>query len=631
MPIFDKAAHQRRIEWFNRDRFVMSAGHGSALLYSTLHMFGFPISNEELRDFRKLGGRLHGHPEVDQTMGVEASTGPLGQGIANAVGIALAEKRLAFKYNRDDNNIVDNYTYCFVGDGCLMEGVSYEAANLAGLWKLNKLIVLYDSNDITLDGAREQADGENVRMRFESVGWNVIRVEDGNDVASIDTAIKQAKQSNEKPTLIEVKTKIGFGSSVVATAKAHGLVMTVDEISKLRIELGVNAKPFEIEPEVKDFMAKLIAEKESVKAKWSKTKDDYAKKHPELYNELKLFNLPIGNEHNKLPKANHGLSFNITAEGKAMTLRDAGHAALGQIHKQNPRLWGANADISSTTKAFIAGGTIFSHDNMGGDDIAIGVREHAMGAIVNGLALSGFMPYCSTFLAFSDYVKPSIRLSALMNLPVHYIFSHDGVGHAQDGPTHQATEHIDALRIIPNLMVSRPADDIETAVIYKYVYENAVPAATILSRGGEAINKLNPNVKFASIKEQQQGTIKGAYVLSATENPVVNIIATGTEVATAAQVQTMLLDQGIGTRLISAPSMTLLDKQSDEYMSKLLGDLKTIVIEMGAGATWYRHIRGNGIVIGFNKFGYSGNEHDVREKIGFTTKQITQVIKEYLK
>ena len=618
--------------WFNRDRFVLSAGHGSALLYAALCLFGFPVALSELKDFRKLGGRLHGHPEVDQTMGVECSTGPLGQGIANAVGLALAEKRLAHTYNRAGFPIIDHYTFCLVGDGCLMEGISYEAANLAGLWKLNKLIVLYDSNDITLDGTRESADGEDVTARFKAAGWNVIRVNDGNDEGAILSSIERAKKSQDKPTLVEVKTKIGFGAGTQGTAKAHGQVLEMDEISKLKKQWGIKSDTFELDKDVEEHYKNLASGKKDMVSRWENLLEEYKKKHEKEYEDLELFFAPIGNEDVATKRVLK--SYNIKAEGKTMALRDAGHLALQQLHRQEPRLWGGNADISSTTKAFIQGGTTFSHDRQGGEDIAFGVREHAMAAIINGLALHGFLPYCSTFLAFSDYARPSIRLSALMNLPVHYIFSHDGIGHAQDGPTHQATEHLASLRLIPNLEVFRPCDDVETCAVYKYIYEKQIPATTVLSRGGTALISEQAGksglINSAEKWKREMDTGRGAYQLCTVGEPIVTILATGTEVSLAVSAMVEVFTQyGIGSRLVSMPSMTLFEKQTKTYKDEVLGTLPIVAIELGNGEGWHKYINSTrgGEIIAFDKFGHSGAERAVLEKLGFTVSAVVGAIK----
>lgn len=559
--------------WFNRDRFVLSAGHGSALLYATNHLFGFSIKRDELRMFRHLDGRLHGHPELDPEIGVEATTGPLGQGFAMAVGLAVAEKKLAASYKE-----VDHYTYCLVGDGCLMEGVSYEAANLAGLWKLNKLIVIYDSNDITLDGSRQMADGEDVVARFRASGWNVIEVLDGMSWEAVDGAIKRAKSQKAKPTIIVAKTILGHSVASQGTSKAHGLILGADEIVKLRKSWDIEGEAFSVPGDVEEHFAKIVKSKSGKGNDWTPWK---GKKH----------------------------SFKVVAEGKAMALRDAGHLALQQVAKQDDRVMGASADISSTTKAFIKEGGWFSNDFPTGRDLACGVREFGMAAIVNGLALHGFLPYCSTFLAFSDYMRPAIRLSALMKLPVHYIFSHDGLGHAQDGPTHQGPEHLQSLRLIPGLDVFRPCDDIETSNVYEYIYNNGKPSVTVLSRGGDALPRSGKRIKHSD---------KGleGYLFDTKLEARAVLIATGTEVALALQAQEMLEKEKIGTAVYSVPCFEAFVKNRSMIKLPEHQHLPRLFLELGS-PSW-------------NTFGFSGAEGDIRARLGFTPEKIVKGIKEMI-
>ncbi|MCL2569671.1 MAG: transketolase [Firmicutes bacterium] len=594
--------------WFNRDRFVMSAGHGSALLYSTLNMFGFPIQKDDLKTFRKLGSKLHGHPELFPELGIDASTGPLGQGIAMAVGIALAEKKLSATYNRDKLSMVDHYTYCLVGDGCLMEGVSYEACNLAGLWQLNKLIVLYDANEITLDGTRASADGEDIVKRFMACGWNVLAVDKADTATPILDALKKAKRSKTKPTLIVCRTTIGYGSSTAGTAKAHGQVLTTDEIMGLRKSWGLKGELFAIDKDVEEHMSTIIKGKTGVSKKWKIKK--YKREFPTEYANLVQFY-----EVKKKPA-----QYNLNANKKPMALRDAGHEMLQQMHAQNPRLVGANADISSTTKAFIKGGGIWAVDNQTATDIACGVREHAMAAIANGLALHGYMLYCSTFLAFSDYLKPALRLSSLMNLPVHYIFSHDGIGNPPDGPTHQANEHITALRIVPNMHVFRPCNDVETAQTFKWIYESGKPSTTIVSRSGGTYPTYSDNADVT----------KGGYLVKSVDNPQATILATGLEVELAMDVGEMLAKESIHVNVASMPCLELFNVQSGAYKKSVLGKAPRVAIEMGNGIIWHKYVGDKGSIISFDEFGKSAGEKELREHLGFTTENVVKVIKEML-
>lgn len=578
--------------WFNRDRFVLSAGHGSALLYATLHSFGF--NGIDLKTFRQMNSPLTGHPELDEKIGVDCSTGPLGQGIAMAVGIALAEKKLAATYNTENSKVVNHHTFCLVGDGCLQEGISYEACNLAGLWKLNKLIVLYDSNKVTLDGSLENTDVKNVAKRFQSMNWNVVIVKDGNDESTISAAIKRAKRSVNAPTLVIIETEIGYGAKNSGTNKAHGQVLSREDIAKLREEWGLNSMPFEVCDEVRNHFAEIIRKKSRNFKKWKKLVTQYAASEPEKYkNFCEFFKKPIKKYECEVPE-------------KSMALRDAGQIMLNQIAKTNPRLWGGSADVASTTKAFIQDGGLFSHEFPTGNDIAFGIREFAMAAICNGLALHGFTPYCSTFLAFSDYAKPAIRLTAMMNLPVTYIFSHDGLGNAPDGPTHQATEHIAALRLIPNMNVFRPSDNYETAAVYEHVFGNYHPACIILGRGSVP-NPSGCNEKF--------------------EKPQAIIMSSGAEVSICVQTQELLEKNGIEVNVLSVPCLDGLDAK------KLDKNIPILAVEMGSGMPWWAFFGKHGFkgdVVSFDDFGASAKESELLEKLGFTPIALAEKIVQLL-
>jgi transketolase len=573
-------------EWFNRDRFVMSAGHGSALLYSALYLFGFPISSDELKRFRQLGSPLTGHPEVNTKIGIDCETGPLGSGIATAVGLALAEKKL----NAQSKGVVDHYTYCLVGDGCLMEGASYEACNLASTWKLNKLIVLYDSNNITLDGTKCSADGEDVVARFKAAGWNVLSIENGEDVAAIDAAIVGAKMQRVAPTIIIVTTQIGFGTKNAGSSKAHGMVMSAEEGAALREGWGLSSQPFSVDSDVAKHYADIIAKKKGTSKSWKPTSD------------LAPF----------INKANPKL--NITMERKPRELRDAGWDALNQVASVNPRLFGGSADVASSTKVFIKDSPNISPADMSGRNIAFGIREFAMALMCNGLALHGFRPFCSAFLVFSDFAKAAIRLSALMDLPVTYIFTHDGMGAAQDGPTHQGNEHVNALRIIPNLNVYRPADAIETAAVYKAVFENEKPAAIVLSRGG--VPPLNAS--------SEKGTNMGAYTVVECDKPQAVLLSAGTEVSLCVEVAELLKTKGINCRVVSMPCMTQFDAQTKDYRCSILPcEVNKIAVELGTEHLWHKYADA---VIAFDKFGASAKESDLRKHLGFTPEQIADKI-----
>jgi len=560
---------------FNRDRFVMSAGHGSGILYTTLSFMGI-IPREELKTFRVLGGHLHGHPELNPDYGIDCSTGPLGQGVAMAVGLALAEKRL----NQTDPKDVNHYTYCLVGDGCLQEGISYEATSLAGHYKLNKLIIVYDCNEVTLDGPRSASDSENVAMRFKAAGWNVIDVADGNDAIPVMAAIKKAKRSKVKPTIIIARTTIGYGTKVANSNKAHGSVISSEETESMRKVWGLKPGFFSVDKDVEEHFAQLGNSRKRVK--------------------------------NKNPFAKTAKKFDLVAEGKSMAMRDAGQLMLTQLSAQTPRLWGTNADIASSTKACVNPVTLWSDENPTGNMIACGIREFAMAGICNGLALHGFLPYCSTFLVFSDYLRSAIRTSALMDVPVTYIFSHDGLGTTPDGPTHQATEHIAALRLIPNLLVFRPSCDVECAMAFKYAFETQKPTVMILSRREVDAIKLPESADIS----------KGAYLVHESETAKATILATGSEVSLALRVT-----KDLDVNVVSCPCVSLFEAQSKKYQKEVLGSKPVIALELGRGDMWYKHADH---VIGFERFGGSGAEGTLRKELGFTEEQIAERIKELI-
>ncbi|MDR0462598.1 MAG: transketolase [Christensenellaceae bacterium] len=554
--------------WFNRDRFVMSAGHGSALLYATLKCFG--VKDIDLKTFRKFGSEMTGHPELNDKLCVDCSTGPLGQGIAMAVGIALAEAKLNSLYK----SAVDHYTYCLVGDGCLMEGASYEACSLAGLWKLGKLIVIYDCNQVTLDGTRASADAEDTAKRFESMDWNVIDVKRGlNDAKAVDEAIQCAK-GNPRPTLIIAHTSIGYGSKNVGSNKAHGSVLTVEEIADLKKKWGISASAFEVDPDVVKHFKELSVKKIGSARKWKPT--------PALQDFLK--------------------SRKLTCKTKGLVnARDIGHEMLNQLATQSPKIWGGSADVASSTKMFVDG------DNKDGSskNIAYGVREFAMAAISNGLALHGYTPFCSTFFGFSDYCKPAMRITALMDLPVTYIFTHDGLGNPPDGPTHQATEHIVAMRLVPNIKLYRPSSESETALAFESVFNKGKPACIVLARGD-----LN--------KEQPQNT----------ENPRINMLSTGSEVALCIRAQKILRDKGINANVQSIPCLDEFDASDIEKKIPVLG------VELGNGTSFWALFGKNnlhGDVLSFDNFGKCGKDADVLKWLGFTPENIANKAIDILK
>ncbi|MGZ4112225.1 MAG: transketolase [Tumebacillaceae bacterium] len=612
-------------KWFDRDRFVLSAGHGSALLYSLLHLTGYDLPLEELKRFRQWGSQTPGHPEYGHTVGVEATTGPLGQGISMAVGMAMAEAHLAATYNRDGFDVINHYTYTLCGDGDLMEGVAAEAASMAGHMGLGKLVVLYDSNNISLDGELAFSFTESVQKRFESYGWQYLRVEDGNDIAAIGQAIQAAQGDKQRPTLIEVRTVIGYGSpNRAGTSKVHGSPLGAEEAKLTKETYGWAHEPFDIPQEAKDHFVQIKTNGEKSEANWNDLFANYRKSHPELAAQLEQAikgELPAGWDKD-IPT--------YTTESPAQASRATSGAALNAIAKNLPTLFGGSADLASSNNTTLKDMGVFETKDYSGRNIWFGVREHAMGAALNGLSLhGGVRPYGGTFFVFSDYLRPSIRLAALMKQPVIYVFTHDSIAVGEDGPTHEPVEHLAALRVIPNLIVMRPADGNETSQAYRFAIEqNEAPVAMVLTRQ-------NLPVLSGSAEKARDGVAKGAYVLSDPANgakPQVILIATGSEVNLAIKSQQALAEQGIAARVVSMPSMSLFDQQSQEYKdSVLLPDVKARVgIEMGSPFGWERYTGDQGAVIGIATWGASAPGDKVIAEYGFTVENVVAHAKKVL-
>ncbi len=613
-------AHHLRFDpldpnYFNRDRFVMSAGHGSALLYATLYLAGFPITLDDLKNFRQIDSITPGHPEYRVTPGVDASTGPLGQGIAMAVGMAMAEANLRARYNNGKKEVIDHYTYVLAGDGDLMEGVSYEACSLAGTLKLNKLIVLYDSNDVCLDGKTSMTFNDNVSMRFVSLGWNVITVSDGESYEAISKAIDEAKNSTDKPTLIEVKTVIGKHSSLEGTNLVHGAPLSSEEVTAIKEKLGVRDIPFTVSQNICDDFRYFVEKRcSSLSEKFNKTVASLSEEEQE---ELKFF---MGND-----KAIPIKNFIYTpTEDLLESPRDTSSRLLNSVVKDSPFILGGSADLFAANRTYIKDAGDFSANNYLGKNIFFGVREHAMGAILNGLALSGFRVYGSTFLSFSDYMKPAIRMAAMMKLPVIYIFTHDSISVGEDGPTHQPVEQLLALRSIPNLEVFRPADANEVIGSYKAISENVSgPSVITLSR-----NKL-PILETTNVV----GVSHGGYVVFDTERkPSGIVIATGEEVHQAIEVAKRLLVKGIAIRVVSMPNLNRFLKQDEEYIESVLPvEVRKIVVEAGSSFSWNRLIFNDKYLITLDTFGASGKKDDVYKKFGFDVDSLEEKIENLLK
>ncbi|PEA97732.1 transketolase [Bacillus cereus] len=608
-------------EWFNRDRFVLSAGHGSSLLYSLLHLAGYDVSIDDLKNFRKLNSKTPGHPEFGHTPGVEATTGPLGQGIANAVGMAMAEAHLAAKFNKDGHSIIDHNTYALVGDGDLMEGVAYEAMSMAGHMKLGKLIVLYDSNEISLDGELGIAFSEDIQKRAESVHWQYVRVEDGNDVDAITKAIQSAKENTDQPTLIEIRTIIGYGSPKVAgTNKAHGNPLGVEEATATKQVYGWDyEEDFFVPEEVKAHFNELKQKGIEKDNDWNEQFNLYREANPTLADELEK---AITGE--VLIEAKDILSFDTE---KTISTRVASGEAINHYVKSIPSIFGGSADLSHSTMTDIKGEAVYAVESYAGRNIYFGVREHAMGAAANGLALhGGVKPFVSTFFVFNDYLRPSIRLAALQKLPVTYVFTHDSIAVGEDGPTHEPIEQLAALRAIPGLTVIRPSDANETASAWAYALQQTDgPVVLVLSRQNLPV--------FNETKANIENFSKGAYVLTQTnENPDVILIATGSEVSLAASAKAKLEEDQVSVRIVAMPSWELFDRQSNEYKESVLPSsiTKRVSLEMGVSLGWERYVGQEGKVLSIETFGASGTGAEVMNLFGFTTENVVQITKNVL-
>ena len=611
----------KKTDWINRDRFVLSAGHGSMLLYSLLHLSGFEdVSLEEVKNFRQWGSKTPGHPEFGHTKGVDATTGPLGQGISTAVGMALAERYLAAKYNKEGYELFDHYTYVICGDGDIMEGVASEAASFAAVQKLNKLVVLYDSNDICLDGETRDAFSENVRNRYEAYGWNTILVEDGADVEAVNVAIEKAKQS-DKPTLIEVKTIIGAGSpNKQGTNGVHGAPLGEEETALFRKEIGWNYEPFEIPEEVyADFKVNVANRGEIANNEWEKLYNEYKEKFPELAAELEEVLSREDIKH--LSKE----SFSFKNVGEAQATRNSSQDAINSIAKVLPTFFGGSADLSHSNMTFIKGDSLQDDAHRTERNIQFGVREFAMATVLNGMMLhGGVRVFGGTFFVFSDYLKAALRLSALQNLPVTYVFTHDSIAVGEDGPTHEPIEHLASLRTIPNTYVFRPADATETqAAWYLAQNVNDKPTSIVLTRQNLPVLE---NSSFEKVA-------KGAYVVYETSSDFDTIlIATGSEVALAISVAQELEREGVKVRVVSMPSIELFEEQTSEYKEALLprSIRRRVSLEMGNTALWYKYVGLDGLAIGIDKFGASAPANKVIEEYGFSVEKVVARIKNEL-
>ena len=604
--------------WIDRDRFVLSAGHSSAMLYATLFMFGYDISIDDLKEFRQLGSKTPGHPESWLTPGVEATTGPLGQGLGNAVGMALAEKFLSAHFNREGLPVIDHYTYVLCSDGDLMEGISYESAALAGHFGLNKLIVIWDNNHISIDGDTSLAWSEDVLGRFESLGWDVYEVEDGYNLTLLEETIAKAKKSN-KPSFISVRTHIGFGSPLQDTAKVHGAPLGAENVLETKKRFNWPTQEFYVPKEALDYTRRHVELGKNRENEWRELFDKYKEIYPELSRELEsAFNRDWSKEWYE----------NVPKFSEPMATRKASGKVLNIIADYVSTMVGGSADLSESNNTVLVNYPDFEKASPTGRNIHYGVREHAMGAIMNGMAYhGGVLPYGGTFLIFSDYMRAPIRLSAMSGLQVVYVFTHDSIGLGEDGPTHQPIEQLPSLRLIPNLWVIRPADANEVKVAWKVALERKDgPTAIVLSRQSLPIIDRS---RYAS----EEGLSKGAYVLAdAGDNIEVILMASGSEVHIALGVQEKLLERGIGSRVVNFASVELFELQGQDYRDSVLPPEcdKRVVIESSRGSCWHRYAGREGLIVSMETFGKSAPGKVLFEHFGFTVDSVLEEIEQYL-
>ncbi|WP_422486178.1 transketolase [Gudongella sp. DL1XJH-153] len=605
-------------DWTNRDRFVLSAGHGSMLLYSLLHLFQYGLTMEDIENFRQLDSKTPGHPEYGHTAGVESTTGPLGQGISTAVGMAMAEAHLAANFNKDDIEVIDHYTYVLVGDGDLMEGISNEASSLAGSLGLGKLIVLYDSNSISIEGSTDLAFTEEVRKRYDALGWETILIQDGTDIEAIEKAIKKGKENLDKPTLIEVITNIGYGTEKQDTAKAHGEPLGDHNMEVLRKNLNWDYEEFFVPEEVKTHMEKLVKESQEKEAQWNELMKKYSEKYPEEAKELQSW--LSGEIPEEYLESDGFWSFD-----KSVATRAASGTVINRLAEKIPNLFGGSADLAPSTKTKINSREVFSKDNYAGSNIHFGVREHAMGAALNGMALhGGVRPYGGTFFIFTDYMKPAMRLASLMELPVTYVLTHDSIGVGEDGPTHQPVEQLAVFRAQPNFITFRPADARETAAgWYVAIKSKKTPVGLVLTR--QNLPLLDGTGREA---------LKGGYVLKKEKRELQLILmASGSETSLVYEAADRLEEQGIGTRVVSMPSWELFEEQGREYQERVLpGSVRArLAVEAASSMGWQKYTGLDGDIISLDRFGGSAPANQLFEKFGFTVDNVVKKATELLK
>lgn len=600
--------------WIDRDRFVLSAGHGSMLIYSLLHLYGYGLTIDDLKGFRQWGSKTPGHPEYKHTRGIETTTGPLGQGIANAVGMAMAEKHLAAVFNKDGFDVINHYTYTILGDGCMMEGISHEACSLAGTLKLNKLIALYDDNEISIEGSTDLAFREDVGARFRAYGWNVIDVADANCYAQVNAAIALAKKS-DKPTLLVCHTAIGYGSPKANQASAHGEPLGEENLAITKKQLGWPcAEPFCVPDEVYETTAETMARGKCAQDQWNAKLARYFEAHPEMKEKWEsYFSDELGVD---LLTDEDFWKF----EGKAATRNSSGEA-LNRLAARIPNLFGGSADLAPSNKSHMKGKGAFSAETPEGANVHFGVREHAMAAIANGLKLhGGLRPYCATFFVFSDYMKNAMRMSAIMELGVPYILTHDSIGVGEDGPTHQPVEHLAGLRAVPGLIVYRPADSREVAAGWYTAMTGNHPVALVLTRQDLPL-----------YENSGKDALKGGYVISDSEKatPDAILMASGSEVEQCVAAQALLKAEGVDARVVSMPSFELFDAQTAEYRESVLPKAVRARVAVEAAATlgWHKYVGLDGEVIGLDRFGASAPYKVLFQEFGFTAENVAAAAK----
>ena len=596
-------------KWDNRDRFVLSAGHGSMLLYSLLHLFGYDLTMDDIKNFRQLGSRTPGHPEYGKTAGVETSTGPLGQGLGNAVGMAVAEAYLAAKFNKPEFPVVDHFTYCLCGDGCLEEGIGYESCSFAGAQKLGKLILLYDSNNMTIEGNIDCTFSEDIPTRFAAQGWQVLRVDDANNLLLLRAAIKKAQSDLTRPTVIICKTVIGYGSPLADSPDVHGAPMGEENLAKTKEFFGWKEEPFTVPADVKEYCKKIADEKLKYEEEWNELFAKYEQAYPELAAEYKRFMGGIEPDFKKI----EGL-FDYSAPEAT---RASGGKALAKISQLMPNIMSGSADLAPSTKTELKGAGYFSPENRLGRNIHYGIREHAMAAICNGIQLhGGLQALCSTFFSFADYMKAGIRMSALMNIPVIYVMTHDSIGVGEDGPTHQPMEQLISLRSIPNIKVFRPCDGRETAAAYVSALTQSNPTAIVLTRQNL------PQYHGTGLK-----ALLGGYVLSDCEGtPDVILIGTGSEIELCMGAKDILASKGRKVRVVSMPCMEEFERQTQEYKDSVLPPAvkARVCVEAASHFAWYKYSGDCGEVIAMHSFGTSGPAKQLFEYFGFTKENVAE-------